>query len=609
LTGIQLKDKNSGTGALRVMMSEPNSLQTDNRQRYLTIVLVLLIAALIGSIVILASVPPISRDALTHHLAVPKLYLNHGGIYEIPFITFSYYPMNLDLLYMVPLYWGNDIIPKFIHFVFALLTAWLIFNYLRQRTDTVWAFFGALFFLSLPVIVKLSITVYVDLGLVFFSTAAILMLMRWLESRFQINFLLLAAICCGLALGTKYNGLIVFFILTLFIPFAFIGKSKNLLNRNQPEYKSSSLKNQFKALGYGAIFCATALLVFSPWMMRNYAWKGNPVYPLYHHLFNRQNIVVTDPVNGEAKIGSRPDQSPKAKSTATKWGPFAIRKAVYNESWWEIALIPVRIFFQGQDDNPKFFDGQLNPFLFLLPFFAFLQLRNNPPVLKTEKKIWIFFSILFILYAFFQTDMRIRYIAPVIPPLVILATLGLQQITTILARRWSKGNEWMLPAAIFIMVVAIFVVNFAYIVKQFHHVAPFSYIGQRIDRDTYIARYRPEHTIYRYANKHLPDKVKILGLFLGNRGYYCDRDLRFGNNLFRQIIKGADSAAIIRAQLQKRGYTHLMVRYDLFSRWEDKQFDDNEKLILAAFTRQYLKSLISEDGYGLFELRSGSIGK
>ena len=71
------------------------------------------------AILVLASVPPVDRDALTHHLAVPKLYLKHGGIYAIPAIPFSYYPMNLDLLYLIPLYFGNDIIPKYIHFAFA----------------------------------------------------------------------------------------------------------------------------------------------------------------------------------------------------------------------------------------------------------------------------------------------------------------------------------------------------------------------------------------------------------------------------------------------------------------------------------------------------------
>ena len=73
--------------------------------------------------VLLGSVPPVDRDALTHHLAVPKLYLKQGGMVEIPWVPFSYYPMNLDLLYLVPLYFGHDIAAKYIHFGFALLTA------------------------------------------------------------------------------------------------------------------------------------------------------------------------------------------------------------------------------------------------------------------------------------------------------------------------------------------------------------------------------------------------------------------------------------------------------------------------------------------------------
>jgi len=90
-------------------------------------ILFICMASLIAAIVLLCLVPPVSRDALTHHLAVPKLYMEHGGIHEIPSIPASYNPMNLDLLYLIPLYFGNDITPKFIHLSFALLTAWLIF--------------------------------------------------------------------------------------------------------------------------------------------------------------------------------------------------------------------------------------------------------------------------------------------------------------------------------------------------------------------------------------------------------------------------------------------------------------------------------------------------
>jgi len=245
---------------------------------YTKFVLLGLLVALIVAIVILSCVPPVSKDALTHHLAVPKLYLNNGGMYEIPFARFSYYPMNLDLLYLVPLYFGNDIIPKFIHFSFALLTAWLIFCYLKRRINLVYALFGILFFLSIPIIVKLSISVYVDLGLIFFSTAALLALFKWIESDCRLRFLILSAVFCGLGMGTKYNGLITLLLLTFFIPFIY---SRYAQRENVP---------LVGAIGQGLIFLAIALLIFSPWMIRNYIWTNNPIYPLYDHWFNLQNV-------------------------------------------------------------------------------------------------------------------------------------------------------------------------------------------------------------------------------------------------------------------------------------------------------------------------------
>ncbi len=100
-------------------------------------------------------------------------------------------------------------------------------------------------------------------------------------------------------------------------------------------------------------------------------------------------------------------------------------------------MIPVRIFFEGQDNLPQYFDGKLNPFLFFLPFFAFLSFKKNTPMIKAEKKILLAFAVLYLLFAFFKTDMRIRYIAPIIPPLVILAMYGLHQISTFVAGYFS----------------------------------------------------------------------------------------------------------------------------------------------------------------------------
>ena len=567
-------------------------------------VLALLLITVIISIIILASVPPVSRDALTHHLAVPKLYLQHGGIYEIPSIAFSYYPMNLDLLYLIPLWFDNDILPKFIHFLFALLTAWLIYRYLEKRLDGCWALFGALFFLSLPIIIKLSTTVYVDLGLVFFSTAAIVSLFKWIESEFRFKFLILSGACCGLMLGTKYNGLVVLFILTLFIPLVFIKNIKNKLSVNHSAGKAALIKIQLKAVGYGAIFSIVALLVFSPWMIRNYAWKANPIYPLYDNVFNRK---ITGPPNAQPGSQSlEPAKNADTRQTSaaksTRWSPFAIRKVLYGESWWEIALIPFRIFFQGQDDNPKYFDGRLNPFLLFLPILAFIHLNKNTASLRTEKLILIFFTVLIVLFAFSMTVIRIRYVAPIIPPLVILSVFGLHQLAVIIDK-WCLLSSGKLATTLVLSIMGLMLCfNAVYIIKQFSIVEPLGFINGKVSREAYIAKYRPEYSIYQYANRNLPDSAKILGLFLGRRLYYSDRELIFGVNEFQKNINQSDTELLLLKELRDKGFTHLIVRFDLFNPWANKQFNETKKKLLKLFFVEHTRSILKKDGYGLFEL-------
>ncbi|MBW2575339.1 MAG: phospholipid carrier-dependent glycosyltransferase, partial [Deltaproteobacteria bacterium] len=128
--------------------------------------------------------PPISRDALIHHLAVPKLWLNHGGFYEIPWAEYSYYPMYINLLYIICLYFKNDIAPKFIHLAFGLGTGWVIYFYLKQKFDRNWGLLGMVIFLTTPIVVWLSTSAYIDLGMTFFTTASVLAFVKWRDSKY-----------------------------------------------------------------------------------------------------------------------------------------------------------------------------------------------------------------------------------------------------------------------------------------------------------------------------------------------------------------------------------------------------------------------------------------
>jgi hypothetical protein len=551
-----------------------------NLTNYIKVILIVCLGLLIVSVILLSSAPPIAKDELVHHLAVPKLYIEHGGIYEIPFMEYSYYPMNLDLLYMIPLYFSNDIIPKFIHFTFALLTAWLIYCYLKSRTSKIYALFGSLFFLSIPIIVKLSITAYIDLGEIFFSFAALIMILEWMKSNFTLKYLIWASVLCGLALGTKYNGLVTLAILAFFVPFIY--------SRYQDQKAPGFVRPAFN----GIVFIIISLIVFSPWMIKNYYWKNNPVYPLYDQVFNPPE---------EAKNGV----SAQGDTAKTNQSFLTYRSLAYKETGWQIAMLPVRVFFQGKDGQPQYFDGRLNPFLLILPLFSFYRLKDEPEYLKREKKILFFFSAFFFLFAFFLTVLRTRYFSPIIPPLVILSVFGLINLLRII----EKISSLILRRAYITFVIFIpcfaLALNADYFITQYKYINPIPFIMGKISRDEYIEKYIPEYPALRYINDKLDDKAKVLFIYIGKRGYYCDKEYLVDNEMetLKRPISTAERPEGIIVELRNQGITHLLINYRLFNKWVNDNFTEEKQILLQKFFREDLNLLYIKNGYGVLTLR------
>lgn len=547
------------------------------------LLLVLLIVGVILAIFTLASVPPVDRDALTHHLFIPKLYLQHGGIYEIPEILFSYYPMNLDLLYMIPLYFGNDIVPKYIHFFFSLLTSVLVYYYLKPRTSLPYALLGSLFFLSIPNIIKLSISAYVDLGLVFFSTASLFLVFRWLNNDYKIRHLLLAGICSGLAAGVKYNGIITIVILTLIVPYFYIRSS------------GRSRGSDRKSLGYCFVFIIMVMLTFSPWLIKNYMWTGNPIYPLHNSFFNPSLKLEIPTNNTNLAI---------PQSNSDLENPFVLRKILYKETWWQTLLLPVRFFFEGEDDKPQFFDGKLNPFLLFLPMLAFIRKAPSSRILL-EKQALLLFAVLFFFFTFFQQVTRIRYIVSMIPSLVILSMFGLQNLFILISEIRFTSIQNFCKICVCLIPVTFLSYNFGYLLKQFKIIHPLAYLSGEINRDQYISYFRPEYPAIQFLNK-LPEQTKTLAIFLGNRGYYFDKpvqfDLQDASSLIFSLVKNLKNEKQISEEFQRQNISHFLVNYDLFKYWTQKNLDPEEIKRLNDFFLNKTKLLFEANGHGTFQL-------
>ena len=541
-------------------------LNTFYNPRNIKLLLLFIISALVGIEMLMNLTPPTTRDVLIHHLAIPKLYIKNGGLYDIPFSIFSYYPMNLSLLYIIPLLFNNDIIPKYIHMSFGLLTGLIIFLYIKKRINTAYALLGSLVFLSIPIIIKLSTSAMVDLGLTFFSTLALLLIIKWIDSDFDLKWLVASAVSCGLALGTKYNALIVFLLLSLMVIF---------LNQRYQRKGTRSLL-------YGIFFIFISLLIYSPWGIKNIIQKGNPIYPLYNNYLNIHHNSHSAEDDNYYSHYSLPDLK----------GPFGRRRLLYGENWLDIILIPFRIFFQGRDNSGQYFDGVLNPILLLFTPFALFRhhYRRDMIILMT-------FSILYLLFAFSSHGMRIRYILPIIPPMTIMTTFGIKRLTEIRSLRY--------PVPIIIIILLSY--NIPYLNKCLRKTDPVPYITGKETRDEYLLKHLPDYGIFKYINDNLPTESKIMFLFMGNRGYYCNReyiyDARYSGVTLMNQIRGSTGGDDIYHKQKKMGITHILMDKRLVLTFLGSELKGEEEIKrFQDYAKDHLQKVFIYNRFYLYKL-------
>ncbi|MCJ7540733.1 MAG: phospholipid carrier-dependent glycosyltransferase, partial [Desulfobacterales bacterium] len=527
--------------------------------------------------------PPISRDALIHHLAVPKLWLKHGGFYEISWAEYSYYPMYVNLLYLVCLYFKNDMAPKFIHLAFGFGTGWLIFFYLKKKFDRNWAFLGMVIFITTPIVVWLSTSAYIDLGMTFFTTASVLSFVKWRDSEYrQFKWLLISSFCMGIAIGSKYNALIAGLILILILMLSYAKDSQR----------------QIATLNYGIFFFMITAIVASPWYLKNYFQTGNPFYPLFNSFFQ--------------SLHHQPVQEIIRHQTGEKIGQlsfFKMRQVMYGETFWETLSIPIRMFFQGEDNSYRYFQGVLNPILIVFSPFILLDRKY-----KRDKFLFVFFSVLFIFMAYFLTEKQVRYILPVLPFLTILAVMGIKDLTdklnaeTFLSSLRSRENiKAIFRIVLFASVSILLASNFFYLRDRIHIIKPFPYVFGKETRKAFLKRHLLHYDAVEYINTHLPDDAIIFSMFLGRRGYYLDRAYKnepsFGRSALKHMVDSSVSEEKFIKFIKSMGITQIQMRTDLVDKYLQDNFSKEEIRRFMNLAKKCWKTVYEHNDYAVWDVR------
>jgi hypothetical protein len=173
-----------------------------------------------------------------------------------------------------------------------------------------------------------------------------------------------------------------------------------------------------------------------------------------------------------------------------------------------------------------------------------------------------------------------------------------------LSGRYSRNTGF---ATVFLIISLPLCLNAWYIRDQYKCVDPLSYLSGGLSREEYIAKFRPEYPAIRYINDNLPYDARILFIYLGNRGYYCDREYIFdtyrNRSAFRQLVKASSDPEAIYLGLKGMEITHLLIRYDIFDKWVKTDFTARDREVMKAFFKEYVKFVFFKWGYGVSVIR------
>lgn len=229
----------------------------------------------IGINLCFALAPPTKWDALVYHLEVPKRYLINGKVAHLPENLYSGFPQVASMVYLLAMTLVGDQAAVICGWMVGLLTL-IGLEALTQRL------FGPKhrWLSSAILLCGTSISgafswAYADIWVLFFGLVCLICLLRFAqEGRF--SWVAYAGVFAGFALGTKYTAGTILLTFSIGLVYLVNALEKREALAENP-YKKRDLALIFRTL---LVFWSSAIFVFSPWLVKNWVYSGNPLHPI-----------------------------------------------------------------------------------------------------------------------------------------------------------------------------------------------------------------------------------------------------------------------------------------------------------------------------------------
>jgi hypothetical protein len=472
-----------------------------------------------------ALTPPFSWDAQVYHLLIPRLYWIERGFAYIPLNVYSNMPLNQELLYLAARFLGDDVTSKLVHLSMGILLCLSLYAFARRYWNARVGLIAPLLFLCNPAVYSQLGIAYIDIGLALFSFWMMACLVEYIKTG-KIGYAVLMGIFCGMGLGSKYTMIYAFSsggILLLFFPFI-LSKKENTPN-TLPE-DDMIAGNPVRAFG---VFIVSSIMLLIPWLVKNYLYTKNPVYPMMFGIF-----------------GGR-EWSAQQSAWLIDWQ----RSMGMGRTFTDYLLLPVRIFIPRDTIyGYRGFSGILYPYIPVMLPFAVMTGKNRG-ILKI---FLLFFVLFFIQWAW--GSQQIRFLIPALCFPALCAAAGMDSLSRLKGRVWS----WIPPALVVILPLHLFLGHILPEIKREGSFFPILF-GKKT-RDEFLRPRVRSYPCYEYLLGRCEENEPVIFLF-ENKSYYCPQpayaDGMFEASFFLNLALESQNAQEFRTRLKKFNCRYVVV--------------------------------------------------
>ena len=469
---------------------------------------------LIGSLA-----PPTVADALVYHLAVPKLYIQHHGIYYIPFNSFSNLPSNVGMLFLFGMLLRSDVLSVLLHFFMSIILIFAIYSLTKKYFSHKFALLAVTIFYCNPGISIEASSAYVDLGVSLFGFLSVFSFYNYIYNNIEkVKWLVISAVFAGLAAGSKIYGPVWAIILAILCIIA------------QLYYMNKDFKNTLlKTIRNVALISVISFAVASPWYVKNMVFTGNPFYPKLSNVFKTKGW--------SSDMEAHWKESMKSKVAAP-----------YGRNISGLITAPFKYTFSTKDPatgESRIRDVDIGPlFLIFLLIYPFVRSKNN-----ISKNVTLLFIIFFLYYFFwyFFNIQRVRHMYGA------LAILSVPAAYTFFALFAKKGIFRYLST---ITLFLAFLFSLGASILYSHREIPVVFGFQT--KENFLQSHALYYDAFQWVNKNLPPHSRLY--YWDNvGGYYLDVDYIWG--IESSVIdwkKMADKETVLQ-ELKCLSITHVLL--------------------------------------------------